>query len=464
MSEWVENPYVTQVDKFVASLEKLSKVFLRLEEREEDFTRDETDDMYAKVVETVCGKCRRYDSCNQKDGFAIRQMLHEILCAVEDYGAELNIEMKRSLQSRCVQAPRFLRASLETLREAKQNKMWNEKIIQSREGCAVQLDAFAHMIQHATKELDASIISDEYMEKKLKVCFAKHGLKLLSTVFLVTEDGRYEIHVTAKVTKGQCMETKAVCGLVSDCVGREMELAYDERLVLGMEYATIVCVECMRYYTLQGVAKISKGCEKISGDNFSMVEMQDGKRCMILSDGMGAGESAYRESTLVVEMLEELLEAGFPKETALQMLNTALVMGREEVRFSTIDMSVFDLYTGNCEFVKAGASMTFVKRQGEVTVIKSTSLPIGVVPRLELESEKLQLAAGDIVIMVTDGVLDALPIGEQEILLKKIIEGTEKSNLKELAHHILEQVLSCSGEIPLDDMTVLAAGIWSLEK
>ena len=38
------------------------------------------------------------------------------------------------------------------------------------------------------------------------------------------------------------------------------------------------------------------------------------------------------------------------------MLNTALVMGREEVRFSTIDMSVFDLYSGKCEFVKAGAS------------------------------------------------------------------------------------------------------------
>ena len=146
------------------------------------------------------------------------------------------------------------------------------------------------------------------------------------------------------------------------------------------------------------------------------------------------------------------------------MLNTALVLGREEVRFSTIDMSVFDLYTGKCEFVKAGASMTFIKRQGEVEVIKSTSLPIGVIPRLETENRELTLASGDIVIMVTDGVLDALPTGEQEIVLKKIIEGTQKTNLKELAHHILEQVLACSGEIPMDDMTVLIAGIWSLEK
>ena len=49
---------------------------------------------------------------------------------------------------------------------------------------------------------------------------------------------------------------------------------------------------------------------------------------MILSDGMGSGERAFRESAMVVEMLEELLTAGFPKETAIQMMNTALVMGR----------------------------------------------------------------------------------------------------------------------------------------
>ena len=162
--------------------------------------------------------------------------------------------------------------------------------------------------------------------------------------------------------------------------------------------------------------------------------------------------------------MEELLDAGFPKETALQMLNTALVIGREEVRFSTIDMSVFDLYNGKCEIVKAGASMTFIKREDKVECIKSTSLPIGVVPKLEVDEETCKLSDGDIVIMVTDGVMDALPTGEQEFLMRMIIEGTQKTNPKEIAQHILEQVLECSGEVPMDDMTVLAVGIWSLEK
>lgn len=458
------NPYVIQIDKFVKSLEKLSKVFLQLEEKHDIFTRKQMEEMYETVNERVCQHCTNKEVCLGEDAFLTYQMVHEIFCTIEDYGTELNTEVKRNIQKRCVQAPRFLRTALDVFRNARQNLLWNNKMAQSREGCAVQLDAFAQMIQHATRELDASIFEDEHLEKKLRTQFGKIGVRLLSSVFFVTEDGRYEIHVTAKAVKGQCITTKEIARIVSECVGRKMITIPDERPILGTEYCTITCMEGVRYHTLQGVARIGKGCHKISGDSFSMMELSGGRKGVILSDGMGAGETAFKESGMVVELLEELLQAGFPKETAIQMVNTALVMGREEVRFSTIDMSVFDLYNGMCEFVKAGASTTFIKYQDHVESISSTSLPIGVLPKLEVDTVERRLTDGDVVIMVTDGVLDALPVGEQEVIMKVIIEGAVMTNPKEMAHHILEQVLECSGEIPLDDMTVMAAGVWSLEK
>lgn len=458
------SPYVIQVDKFVHSLEKLSKVFLQLERKHDLFTKEELEEMYRKVDEKVCSKCSNKEECLGEDAFLTYQMVHEIFCTIEDYGVELNTEVKRNIQKRCVQAPRFLRTALEVFKDARQNLMWNNKMAQSREGCVVQLDAFAQMIQHATKELDASIFEDEHLEKKIRGRFSKIGVRLLSTVFFVTEEGRYEVHVTAKAGKGQCVATKEMIQIVSECIGRKMVMEHSERPILGEEYCTVTCMEGPQFHTIQGVAKIGKGCHKISGDNFLMMEMPRGKQGITLSDGMGAGESAFKESSMVVEMLEELLEAGFPKETAIQMLNTALVMGREEVRFSTIDMCVFDLYHGRCEFVKAGASTTFVKYKDKVEGIRSTSLPIGVLPKLEIDSVTRRLSDEDFVIMVTDGVLDALPVGEQEVIMKMIIEGTQMSNPKEMAHHILEQVLECSGEIPLDDMTVIVVGLWSLEK
>ena len=458
------NPYVIQIDKFVTSLDKLSKFFLRLEGARMLPEKEEIEDMYEKIEKKVCGNCEHKSICLEEKRNQTYQMLEEIFDTIENYGAELNIPIKRKVQRNCIQAPRFLRIATEVYTGVKQNLLWNNRMAQSRESCVVQLDSFAQMIQHATRELDASIFEDEPLAKRIKMRLDKVGVKLLNSVFFVTEEGRYEIHVTVRAEKGHCVATKELAQLISECVGRKMILEWDERPIIGPEFCTITCMEGPRFHTLQGVAKIGKGCYKISGDSFSMLDLPGGKQGVILSDGMGAGENASRESTSVVEMLEELLSAGFPKETAIQMLNTALAMGREEVRFSTFDMSEFDLYTGKCEFVKAGASTTFIKRQDRVECIKSTSLPIGVLPRLEIDSTKAQMSDGDVVIMVTDGVMDALPVGEQEVLMKTIIMGTQMTNPKEIAHHILEQVLEWSGEVPLDDMTIMAVGIWSLEK
>ena len=130
------------------------------------------------------------------------------------------------------------------------------------------------------------------------------------------------------------------------------------------------------------------------------------------------------------------------------------------MRFCTVDVSLFDLYEGSCEFVKAGAAATFLKRKDEVEIIRSATLPIGVLQDIEIDSQTRKLQSGDYVIMVTDGVMDALPAGEQDVLMRTFIQDTDIVNPKELAHHILGRVLEWSGEVPLDDMTVLAVGLW----
>ena len=235
-----------------------------------------------------------------------------------------------------------------------------------------------------------------------------------------------------------------------------------ERPIVGDEYCTVTCVEGARYHTLQGVAKIGKDCDRISGDTFLMTDLPGGKKGVALSDGMGSGEEAFQESSMVVELLEELLNAGFPVKTAVQIMNTALVIGREDVRFSTIDVSLFDLYSGSCELVKAGASVTYIKRGAQVESIRSATLPIGVIQDIEIDITTKELESGDFVIMVTDGVIDALSTEKQDELMKRFIRETSIQNPKELAHHILGKVLECSGEKPMDDMTVLAIGIWKI--
>ncbi len=454
------SPYVEQIEKLSRSLRQLSQTFMGLEEKRQAFSSEEIEEMFAEVKEKVCGKCEKCGWCWGENFVHTYQMGYEILSAVDQYGNELNTEVKRKLMQKCIMAPRFLREMLTGFHSARQNIMWGNRLARSREGCAIQLDTFADVIQNAAKELEQSIFSDERLEKKIVTALKRKGIRVLYTNFFMNSEGRYEIHVTARNMGKQKIPVREVVKTVSDISGRRFVLPGDSVMMMGNRYVTVVCREGPAFYTMQGTARIGRGCEKISGDNFSMMEMPGGRRGAVLSDGMGSGEEACRESTLVIELLEELIEAGFPEKTAIQMINTTLVMGREEIHYSTVDMTVFDLYTGECEIIKAGASSTFIRKKDHVEHLSSTSLPIGVMNRIEIDSVKRQLEDGDFVIMVTDGVLDALPVGEQDILLETIIQGTEISNPKELAHHVLEQVLAWTGKEPADDMTVLAVGIW----
>ena len=109
---------------------------------------------------------------------------------------------------------------------------------------------------------------------------------------------------------------------------------------------------------------------------------------MSLSDGMGSGIGACQESETVIELLEQFLHAGFGKETAVHMIHSTMMLQNTNQMFSTVDLCMVDLYTGECELLKIGASTTFLKRRDWVEAISSTSLPIGFLQTLDYESTK----------------------------------------------------------------------------
>ena len=84
---------------------------------------------------------------------------------------------------------------------------------------------------------------------------------------------------------------------------------------------------------------------------------------MTLSDGMGTGEAAFKESEYVINFLEQFIEAGFSKKSAIKLINSVMLIRSEEQIYSTIDMSVINLHTGVCDFIKLGASTTFIKKE-----------------------------------------------------------------------------------------------------
>ena len=78
---------------------------------------------------------------------------------------------------------------------------------------------------------------------------------------------------------------------------------------------------------------------------------------------------------------------------------------------------------------------------------------------MNLETSSRKLYHGDYVIMMTDGVLDALPAGREEETMKEIIMDIREEPPRDIGRGILERVLGYSDYRARDDMTVLVAGL-----
>ena len=129
----------------------------------------------------------------------------------------------------------------------------------------------------------------------------------------------------------------------------------DTRTFVGKETSEIIYEEEPAYHAVQGVARLVKDGAAVSGDNFSFLEKEDGELVLSLSDGMGFGVSACKESELVIDLLERFVEAGFTKDTAIKMLNSAMVIHGEDDQYSTVDISAVNLYTGETSFYRVAS-------------------------------------------------------------------------------------------------------------
>ena len=108
------------------------------------------------------------------------------------------------------------------------------------------------------------------------------------------------------------------------------------------------------------------------------------------------------------------------------------------------------------------ASASFLIGRDGVEQLEAGDVPIGILNPIEPVLMSRKLWDDDRIVMVSDGVLDALPGEEKEEVMVEYLEALPKMRPQEIADSVLDFALSF-GEGARDDMTVLAAGIWEQE-
>ena len=454
-----EHPQKERVERYAASFQKLADTFYGMPYKKEYLSSAQVENVLREAGEHLCRNCYRRELCWGEQAESMYQGGEALVRAIEQADEGRIEELRKQWGEVCGKSPQYLESLRECFQREKQEMIWGNRMIESRLAVAQQLNEISHIMRQVAEDLYDISEAEPVFQEELTRSLRKRHVILKRAWVMDKVEGRRQIFLTMRARNGQCVSVAEIAQILSGICECSMTSAPGNRCIVNRDFHTIHFVEDVSYQMLYGVARITREKEKVSGDNYICRQEDGGRFVMCLSDGMGSGMDACRESEIVVELLEQFLESGFSQETAARMVNSALVLNGREGMFSTVDICAVDLYTGICEFLKAGAAATFIRRDHWVEAISSESLAAGLVQRIDFDTASRKLYHGDCLVMMTDGVLDALPTEREEETMKEIIMDIQDETPREVSRGILERMLGYSDYRARDDMTVLVASV-----
>lgn len=444
--------------KYSDSFLQLAQTFREMPEKKERLSEEEVQDMFSEIERHICRKCENWRECWKNEYYQTYRMMYEMLAAAEEEGEVEEAEKIQEFYERCLYVEQMLEEMTQLFYRAKLNLMWSNRMLENRSVIASQLYETACLMDNLASKIYSVEGADDFQKQQIKLRLKMKNVQVRE--ILIQNQEHRKVYLTMRMVRGECISTKEAASILTEVYKTQMVPAPDSKRIVNKEYGTVLFVEDTVYYMLNGVARATRDGEIISGDNFTFLTKENGQVIMSLCDGMGSGIGASKESETVIELLEQFLDAGFGMDTAVKMINSVMVLKEDEAIFSTIDLCAVDLYSGMCDLLKIGASTTFIRHGDQIETIRSTSLPVGVMKNVDYEHTKKKLYDGDFIVMVSDGVLDAIPQRKAEETIGKWILQSETMNAKELAEELLEGVLKQRCRRAEDDMTILIGTIW----
>ncbi len=377
-----------------------------------------------------------------------RQDLLEIFANCNSYIIESqDKKVSEYLDKNILQMVRVINMSYKI---SKSSFVWQKRMEESKKNIETQLQGVSKAISNIAENIEKNIKNEEqFLNEKKQITELLKQKDIEIQEISIQQEGRYLIEIYMEKSNNTDIE------LIQNILTNTLE----ETIVFNPEASIGTRLNFLsddKFVMAIGNSEISKKDSEISGDGILSIRLKDGKYLIALSDGMGSGKEARQSSNKALKMLENLLLSGFDKKTSISLINTSLMNQDEEI-FATLDIAIVDLYKGNIEFIKSGACPTYIKNKNKVQIIKSSSLPAGIINNTnQLESFDRDITAGEIMLMCTDGVLDSnIEYKNKELWVKYLLEDIETANTKKIADLILNEAIDNSYGVAKDDMSIV---------
>lgn len=409
------------------------------------------------ISETLCLNCGLHQTCWDREFYQTYRDFFNLMSLAEIKGQieydDISVEVKR----RCLKSRDLSAAINGALETARVNDFWEGKIEESRDLLSQQLKGVSGVIKNLAQEIEFKTVVDTELQERLAKGCKDLGVPVRQVVPVIADNDQVFIRVTADA----CLDRETCDSLLAPSISSFMDTRYEvsHRKCPRGNWGTceFTLARVFNFKIITGVSQLAK--KDVSGDSFNVVTLKDGRELIVLSDGMGVGRKAAQESKATVNLLEELFNTGFGQEVALKTVNSILLL-RQRESFATVDLALIDLYGGEIDSIKIGGVPSFLKRGKRVGIMSSNNLPIGVVEDLEVPSERRALLPGDMLVMVTDGVLDPGKLVDgRGLWLRDFLAQTSEQDPHRLSEMVVNKALALARGEPRDDMTVICARV-----
>jgi serine phosphatase RsbU (regulator of sigma subunit) len=201
---------------------------------------------------------------------------------------------------------------------------------------------------------------------------------------------------------------------------------------------------------------------QVGGDYYDFLDLGQSRLCLVLGDIAGKGiAAALLMANLQANLRSQCATAVEQPEQLLQSVNRLFYENTAENAYATLFYSEFDDRTCRLRYANCGhPAGLVVQRNGTVTRLPSTAPVVGLFPDWPCTTAELQLRAGDLFAIYTDGVTEALNQNDEEFGEERLLDVMRRArdeSPSDIVAAVFEDVRRFSGDQQRDDVTLIVA-------
>jgi sigma-B regulation protein RsbU (phosphoserine phosphatase) len=160
---------------------------------------------------------------------------------------------------------------------------------------------------------------------------------------------------------------------------------------------------------------------ELGGDFYDLLPYGVGRLAIANGDVSGKGTAAALYGSLAIGILRELVHnnESSPAEM-LSQLNERLLAARLDARYIAMQFAIYDAALRELAIANAGGTLPLLVRNGVVTEINVTGMPLGLLPEAEYEDQMLTLIPGDVVVFASDGIHESMNPDQEEFGIDRL--------------------------------------------